>query len=233
MTQPKQTTSARTRVLLVDDDPRLLVTLSRGLNLRGFEVTSADSAGGAVPHLEAGRADILILDVAMPGIDGVSFCRLIRDRFPLPILMLTARDEVSDRVAGLRAGADDYMVKPFALDELVARLETLLRRADSPKSRILSFEDVRLDRDRWVASRSDRDLELTATEFRILERLLLHPTSVIPRDDLYDAVWRDGMGPETNSLDVHVANLRRKLEAGGECRLIHVVRGVGFKLQAP
>jgi len=224
--------SARTRVLLVDDDYRLLTTLSRGLSLRGFEVDTAESAGKALPLLEASVADILILDVAMPGIDGISFCRLIRDRFSLPILMLTARDDVVDRVAGLEAGADDYLVKPFALDELVARIQALVRRFDVPRRRTLAFQDVLLDRLRWVAFRGDEALPLTPTEFRLLEQLLTQPGHVVSREAVLAILWGDEAQPDTNAIDVHVKNLRRKLEAGGRPRLVQTVRGIGYKLQA-
>ncbi|HLF78198.1 MAG TPA: response regulator transcription factor [Dehalococcoidia bacterium] len=224
--------ASKRRVLLVDDDSRLLVTLGRGLALRGFEVSSAESAGMALPQLEDSKADILVLDVAMPGMDGISFCRLIRDRFQLPILMLTARDDIADRVAGLEAGADDYLVKPFALDELVARIHALLRRFGPPKSKALNFQDLRLDRVQWLAFRGEERLPLTATEFRLLEQLLLSPGAAVSRDALLDAVWIDGSQPETNAIDVHVRNLRRKLEAGGRSRLVHTVRGVGYRLQA-
>lgn len=224
--------SERTRVLLVDDDYRLLTTLSRGLSLRGFEVDTAESAGKALPLLEASVADILILDVAMPGIDGISFCRLIRDRFSLPILMLTARDDIVDRVAGLDAGADDYLVKPFALDELVARIQALIRRSDRPRRKTLAFQDLVLDCLRWVAFRGGEPLPLTLTEFRLLEQLLNQPGHVVSRETLLDTVWRDEAQPATNAIDVHVKNLRRKLEAGGRPRLVQTVRGIGYKLQA-
>jgi two-component system response regulator MprA len=222
----------KTRILLVDDDYRLLTTLSRGLSLRGFDVDTAESAGKALPLLEAYASDILILDVAMPGIDGVSFCRLIRDRFSLPILMLTARDDVADRVAGLEAGADDYLVKPFALDELVARINSLLRRFEMPARKTLAFQDVVLDCLRWVAFRGDQALPLTLTEFRLLEQLLTQPGNAVSRETLLDTVWRDEAQPDTNAIDVHVKNLRRKLEAGGRPRLVQTVRGIGYKLQA-
>jgi two-component system response regulator PrrA len=223
----------RKRILLVDDDYRLLTTLSRGLSLRGFNVDTAESAGRALPLLEASAADILILDVAMPGIDGISFCRLIRDRFSLPILMLTARDDVVDRVAGLEAGADDYLVKPFALDELVARIHALLRRFEVPPANKLAFQDLVLDCLRWVAVRGDEPLSLTLTEFRLLEQLLNHPGHVVSRETLLNTVWREEAQPDTNAIDVHVKNLRRKLEAGGRSRLVQTVRGIGYKLEAP
>jgi two-component system response regulator MprA len=187
-----------------------------------------------LPLLQTKAADLMILDVAMPGVDGISFCRLIRDRFRLPILMLTARDDVKDRVAGLEAGADDYLVKPFALDELVARIQALLRRATTPgeKPDVLTFEDLRLSRSDWLAYRGEECLPLTMTEFRILELLLDNPGAAVSRDRLLDALWEDGSQPETNAIDVHVLNLRRKLEAGGRTRLVFSVRGVGYRLQA-
>ena len=230
--RPAKLPSERTRVLLVDDDYRLLTTLSRGLSLRGFDIDTAESAGKALPILEALAVDILVLDVAMPGIDGISFCRLIRDRFSLPILMLTARDDVADRVAGLEAGADDYLVKPFALDELVARIHALVRRFEVPSRKTLAFQDVVLDCLRWIAFRGDDALPLTVTEFRLLEQLLIQPGHVVSREALLATVWREEAQPDTNAIDVHVKNLRRKLEAGGRPRLVQTVRGIGYKLQA-
>ncbi len=220
------------RVLLVDDDHRLLTTLSRGLSLRGFTVAAVESAGKALPLLDASAADILILNVSMPGIDGISFCRLIRDRFALPILMLTARDDIADRVAGLEAGADDYVVKPFALDELVARINALLRRHSPAVGKSLSFDDLVLDSQRWLAFRGDEELPLTLTEFRLLQQLLDQPGHVVSRESLLGAIWSDESQPDTNAIDVHVKNLRRKLEAGGRRRLVQTVRGIGYKLQA-
>jgi two-component system response regulator MprA len=220
-------------VLVVDDDMRLLVSLSRGLALRGFEPQTCETLTDALSQIEAGWPQLVVLDVGMPGMDGITFCRLIRARFNLPILMLTARDEVASRVAGLEAGADDYLVKPFALDELVARLQALLRRPRSwEPPRLLTYADLVLDRSSWQVSHAGEDLELTATEFHLLEALLSPPQTVCSREHLLTKVWGDPGGASSNVVDAHVANLRRKLEAGGRPRLIQTVRQAGYKLQA-
>ena len=219
------------RVLVVDDDPQLLVSLRRGLTLRSFEVECSETLPSALANLEAGFPEIVVLDVGMPGMDGITFCRLIRERFTLPILMLTARDAVEDRVSGLEAGADDYLVKPFALDELVARLRALLRRGrEIPECGVRTFLDVTIDRSTWRVERAGEDLGLTTTEFRLLEALLNPPRSVRSREELLVAAWGSPDAASSNVVDVHVANLRRKLERGGGVRLIHAIRRVGYKL---
>ena len=235
-TKAAVTTKASTskqRVLLIDDDVRLLTSLRRALELKGFTVMTAESAGEAVPLLAAQPPNIVVLDVAMPGMDGLTFCGLIRSRLTVPILMLTARDEVHDRVAGLEAGADDYLIKPFALDELVARIRALLRRIlDRPVAvDRLIYDDVHLDRKTWQASRAGRVLPLTATEFLLLEVLLTDPERVFSRDELLQAAWREAVTIESNVVDVHIANLRRKLEAAGSVPLIRTIRRVGYSLK--
>ena len=219
-------------VLVVDDDQRLLAALRRGLALHGFQVETAGDAAQALGCLQKREANIIVLDIMMPGLDGLSLCSLVREKAEVPILMLTARDSVPDRVAGLQAGADDYVVKPFAFDELVARIEALLRRAsfqEGPRSERLSYADIHLDRKGWAASRSGRALALTATEFRLLERFLRASEQVLTREDLLEAIWgEDSRFTESNVVDVHVANLRQKLESDGRARLIHTVRGVGY-----
>jgi two-component system response regulator MprA len=222
-----------TRVLVVDDDERLLTALRRGLSLHGFDVGLARDSGQAFGYLQAAWPDIMVLDVMMPGMDGLSLCKLVRENSSLPILMLTARDSVPDRVAGLEAGADDYLVKPFDLDELVARIRTLLRRArsDVPERERLSYADLSLDRKLWAASRAGKALSLTATEFRLLEQFMRHPGQVLTRDDIMTALWGEDCPAESNVVDVHVANLRQKLEAEGARRLIQTVRGVGYSLR--
>ncbi len=232
-TSNSENTVLPVRVLVVDDDTRLLVSLRRGLTLRGFRPECSETLPQALTHLETGWPQVVILDVGMPGMDGVTFCRLVRDRFSVPILMLTARDAVEDRVAGLEAGADDYLVKPFALDELVARLRALLRRGGAPAvPRLLTYADLSLDKASWTATRRGNDLDLTATEFQILEALLDQPGTVSSREDLLTKVWGDPGAASSNVVDAHVANLRRKLEAGGRSRLVQTVRRAGYKLQA-
>ncbi len=222
------------RVLVVDDDERLLAALRRGLLLRGFTVVLAADSSQALHHLQQTSPDVMILDVMMPGMDGLSLCRLVRENSTLPILMLTARDSVPDRVAGLEAGADDYLVKPFALDELVARIQALLRRVRPPARKQeshLRCADLVLDRRRWSASRRGEPLALTATEFRLLEYFLRHPEEVLSREDIIEALWGEDYPGESNVVDVHVANLRQKLEEGGRLRLIQTVRGMGYLLR--
>lgn len=224
---------SRRRVLVVDDDRTLLGTLRRGLSMRGFDVELARDAREALACMESRPPDVVVLDIMMPGMDGLGLCRLVRETSAVPILMLTALDAVPDRVAGLQAGADDYLVKPFAFDELVARLEALLRRVQSRPGvdQVLSYRDLTLDRTAWAASRGGRPLSLTATEFRLLEYLVAHPEQVVTREDILSAVWEESCAVESNVVDVHVANLRQKLEAGGESRLIQTVRGAGYMLK--
>ena len=222
-----------TRVLVVDDDERLLIAMRRGLSLRGFDVGLARDSGQALGYLQAAWPDIMVLDVMMPGMDGLSLCKLVRENSSLPILMLTARDSVPDRVAGLEAGADDYLVKPFDLDELVARIRALLRRTrlDVAERETLSYADLSLDRKLWAASRGGKALPLTATEFRLLEQFMRRPEQVLTRDDIIAALWGEDRPAESNVVDVHVASLRQKLEADDAPRLIQTIRGVGYSLR--
>jgi two-component system response regulator MprA len=223
------------KLLVVDDDPALSRTLRRALTVEGYDVECAADGGEALQRLAADRFDAVLLDVAMPRVDGLAVCRRMRERRDrTPVLMLTARDAVGDRVSGLDAGADDYLVKPFALDELHARVRALLRRAapdngDGDGER-LAYLDLELDLDNFDARRGDRTLELTRTEQRLLELLLRNPEQVLPRDMIYERVWGHDISATSNSLDVYVGYLRRKTEEGGEPRLIHTVRGVGFRL---
>jgi two-component system response regulator MprA len=220
-------------VLLVDDDERLLGALRRGLSLRSFQVDVARNADEALARLQTREPDLIVLDILMPGMDGLNLCRLVRDRFALPILMLTARDAVPDRVAGLEAGADDYLVKPFDLQELVARIRALLRRASAEATRKeqVSYGDLSLNPRRWFAQRAGEPLALTATEFRLLDLFMRSPGQVFTREDILATLWGDEwLGMESNVVDVHVANLREKLEASGRPRIIKTVRGVGYLL---
>jgi two-component system response regulator MprA len=225
--------SEQPRVLVVDDDQRLLTALQRGLSLRGFNVGLATDSGEALGYLRGRWPDIIVLDIMMPGMDGLSLCRLVRETENTPILMLTARDSVRDRVAGLEAGADDYLVKPFALDELVARIQALLRRSrpSVPPTERLSYADLVLDPRAWTAVRRGQRLVLTATEFRLLEKFLRSPEQVLTREELLAGLWGEDTPVESNVVDVHVANLRQKLETGGRPRLIRTIRAVGYMLQ--
>jgi two-component system, OmpR family, response regulator MprA len=221
------------KILVVDDERAVRESLRRALELEGYEVQLAEDGAQAIERLGAGNGqpDAVVLDVLMPGIDGIDVCRhLRRTGNTTPVLMLTARDGVGDRVAGLDAGADDYLVKPFALRELLARLRALLRRVDTPSQR-LSFADLALDpvsRDVW---RGQRRIELTRTEYALLELLLAHPRQVLTRSQIFERVWGYDFGATSNALGVYVGYLRRKTEAAGEPRLLHTVRGVGYLLR--
>jgi two-component system response regulator MprA len=221
------------RLLVVDDDPALARTLRRALGIEGYDVECAGDGAEALQRLSGCRFDAVVLDVSMPRLDGLAVCRRMRERRDrTPVLMLTARDAVGDRVSGLDAGADDYLVKPFALDELNARVRALLRRSagDDERGERLAYLDLTLDLATLRAHRGERELELTRTEQRLLELLLRNPDQVLPRDMIYERVWGHDISATSNSLDVYVGYLRRKTEEGGEPRLIHTVRGVGFML---
>jgi len=216
----------------VDDEPAVRESLDRALRLEGYRVSLAADGAEALRAIGDGELDAVILDVMMPGIDGLEVSRMVRTSgLRTPILMLTARDQVSDRVAGLDAGADDYLVKPFALEELFARLRALLRRMAPEDGDVLRYADLELDPVAHEARRSGRQLELTRTEFLLLELFLRNPRRVLTRDVIFDRVWGYDFGPTSNSLEVYVGYLRRKTEAAGERRLIHTVRGIGYVLK--
>jgi two-component system response regulator MprA len=222
------------RLLVVDDDRALRDVLRRALTLAGYEVRQADSGAGALAEIAAGVPDAVLLDVGLPDIDGLEVCRLLRrEGNRVPVLMLTARDAVSDRIDGLDAGADDYLVKPFDIDELKARLRALLRRAggEGDVEGGLSFGVLRLDPARHGASVGPSFVELTRTEYQLLELLMLNPRRVLPHSLIYDRVWGYDFGPSSNALRVYVGYLRRKLEDAGAPQLIHTVRGVGYALR--
>ncbi|MGH2939554.1 MAG: response regulator transcription factor [Solirubrobacterales bacterium] len=225
------------RILVVDDEHAVRDALRRALDLAGYDVQIAPAAEPALGLMHERPPDAIVLDVLMPGMDGVELCRLLRaDGNRTPVLMLTARDGVGDRVAGLDAGADDYLVKPFALEELQARLRALLRRSgageiDDEDDGVLEFADVRLDHRAHEVHRGDRGIELTRTEFLLLDLFLRNPRLVLERSTIFDRVWGYDFGPSSNSLEVYVGYLRRKLEHGGGSRLIHTVRGVGYVLR--
>jgi two-component system response regulator MprA len=221
------------KILVADDDPALRDALRRALRLEGYEVDLAADGAEALDALAAAGPDLLVLDVAMPNVDGLEVARRLRtEGNRVPILMLTARDAVDDRVAGLDAGADDYVVKPFALEELFARVRALSRRSGASDGRsILRFADLALDPATHEVRRGDRAIELTRTEFLLLELFLLNPRQVLTRSLIFERVWGFDFGPTSNSLEVYVGYLRRKTEAGGEPRLIHTVRGVGYALR--
>lgn len=223
------------RVLVVDDDRAVREALRRALTLADYEVQTAEDGNGAIELIAQSVPDAVVLDVGLPDIDGLELCRRLRTLGNrVPILMLTARAEVSDRVEGLDAGADDYLVKPFDVDELKARMRALLRRSSSEGDpQALSFAEVRLDRSRHGAFVGENFAELTRTEYQLLELLLANPRQVLTHDVIYDRVWGYDFGPASNALRVYVGYLRRKLEAAGARQLIHTVRGVGYVLREP
>jgi two-component system, OmpR family, response regulator MprA len=224
-----------TSILVVDDEPGVRDSLERALGLERYSVALAADGGAALERLAERAWDAIVLDVSMPAPDGLEVCRRMRDAGDrTPVLMLTARDAVDDRVAGLDAGADDYLVKPFALKELLARLRALLRRSDPADDEpLLRFADLTLDTRSREAARGERTIELTRTEFSLLELLMRHPRQVLSRSQIYEAVWGYDFGAASNSLGVYVGYLRRKTEAAGEARLIHTARGVGYALREP
>ena len=217
----------------MDDEPAVRDALRRALTLEGYDV-DLDADGEEALRAVARSPDGVVLDVLMPAPDGLEVARrLRRSGNRVPILMLTARDAVDDRVAGLDAGADDYLVKPFALEELHARLRALLRRATGRESDVLRFADLVLNPVTREVARDERRIELTRTEFALLELFMLNPRQVLTRAMIFDRIWGYDFGPTSNSLEVYVGYLRRKTEAGGEPRLIHTVRGVGYVLREP
>jgi len=219
--------------MVVDDEPAVRDALRRALRLEGYDVALAADGAEALNQLADGaQPDALLLDVLMPGMDGLEVCRrLRRSGSRLPVLMLTARAEVSDRVSGLDAGADDYLAKPFALQELLARLRALLRRSGAEDGGALRFADLELDPRTREVRRGGEEIELTRTEFSLLELFLRNPRQVLTRSLIFERVWGYDFGAGSNSLDVYVGYLRRKTEAGGRPRLIHTVRGVGYALR--
>jgi two-component system, OmpR family, response regulator MprA len=224
------------RILVVDDEPAVQNALSRALVLERYDVAQATDGRQALERLADASFEAVILDVSMPYLDGLEVCRRLRDGGDrTPVLMLTAREQIDDRVAGLDAGADDYLVKPFALRELLARLRALLRRAsdDDDEERALAFEDLRLDRLSHEAWRGERILQLTRTEFLLLEMFMRNPRQVLTRSAIFEHVWGYDFGATSNSLGVYMGYLRRKTEVGDEQRLLHTVRGVGYVLRGP
>jgi len=222
----------KARILVVDDDPKITSFLRRALALEGYDVNVTNQPAESLRILAEQPPDMIILDVMMPGIDGLELCRRIRAAGDsLPILMLTARDALSDRVRGLDVGADDYLVKPFALEELAARVRALLRRGNNGRASVLSFADVVIDTGAREVRRSGREIELTAKEYELLVLFLSNPRQVLSRDQLMEKVWGYDFSGESNVLEVYVGYLRQKLEAAGGSRLVQTVRGVGYVLK--
>jgi two-component system, OmpR family, response regulator MprA len=232
--EPMSATDASPRILFAEDDPGVREALARALRFEGYEVQTASDGGEALEYVGQNPPDLLVLDVMMPFVDGLSVCRRVREKHrQLPILMLTARQEISDRVAGLDAGADDYLAKPFALDELLARIRALLRRTmASGNEQSISAVGLFLDPARRVATRDGVDLDLTKTEFDLLDLLMTNAGIVLSREVLYERIWGFDFETSSKSLDVYIGYLRRKTEESNPSRLIHTVRGVGYVLRA-
>jgi two-component system response regulator MprA len=220
------------RILVVDDDPKVLSLMRRGLSFAGYTVDLAADGSEALELARERPPELVVLDLMLPGLDGLEVCRRLRAGDPeLPVLMLTAKGRVSDRVAGLDAGADDYLVKPFAFDELLARIRALLRRARASNAGLLRFADLTANPVTREVERSGHQIVLTAKEYELLEFFLRHPREVLSRQLIFERVWGSDFLGESNVIDVHVMRLRDRLEARGEPRLIHTVRGVGYSLR--
>lgn len=219
-------------VLVVEDERKIATYVKRGLEEQGYAVDVAYTGREALDWVETIEFDLMVLDILLPKIDGLTVCRSIRERgHRTPVLMLTARDSVEDRVRGLDAGADDYLVKPFALKELLARLRALSRRiGDTPKTTVLQMADLRLDTATHRVWRGEKDIQLTGKEFAILEYLMRHPDHVLSRATIADHVWNYDTFNQSNVVDVYIRNLRRQIDDGYELKLIHTVRGVGYRL---
>ncbi len=219
------------RILIIEDDQAILKLLQRGLAYEGYTVDTATDGRSGLILAHDHTPDIVILDWMLPGMDGLEVCHRLRSGGSIPILMLTAKDTVQDRIQGLDAGADDYMIKPFNLDELLARVRALLRRTQPERVPVLKFADLTLDTGSRQAARASRLVALTAKEYELLELFMRHPKQVLTREIIFDRVWGYDFGGESNVLEVYIRYLRQKLEAEGETRLLHTVRGVGYVLR--
>jgi DNA-binding response OmpR family regulator len=220
------------RILAVDDDPKMLSLMRRGLTFAGYAVDLAADGEEALVIARDRPPELVVLDIMLPGIDGITVCQRLRAADPeLPVLLLTAKGRVPDRIAGLDAGADDYLVKPFAFDELLARIRALLRRSGSVEQRLLGFADLTVDPATRDVTRGGRLIELTTKEYELVEFFLRHPRQVLSRDLILERVWGNEASAESNVVDVHVMRLRQKLEAPGEPRLLQTIRGAGYSLR--
>ena len=219
------------RILVIEDEVKITDFLRRGLSYEGYGVDIAHDGEAGLVKARDDPPDLVVLDIMLPGLDGLEVCRRLRTESDVPILMLTAKDAVPDRVAGLNSGADDYLVKPFAFDELLARIRALLRRHQPVEQQVLRFADLTLNQATRRVVRGKRQIELTAKEYNVLELFMRHARQVLTRDIIYERIWGYDFGGESNIIEVYVRYLRTKLEAGGEPRLIHTVRGVGYVLR--
>jgi two-component system response regulator MprA len=221
------------RILVIEDDEAILRFLRRGLAYEGYTVETAVEGQSGLALARDNPPDLVVLDLMLPGLDGFEICRRLRAGGPVPIIILTARDSVTDRVQGLDLGADDYMTKPFNLDELLARIRALLRRSQPAHPQVMRFADLTLDTGTRQAMRNDRVISLTAKEYELLELFMRHPRQVLTRDMIFDRVWGYDFGGESNIIEVYIRYLRQKLEGENEMRLLHTVRGMGYVLREP
>lgn len=219
------------RILVIEDEDRIRQFLQRGLTFEGYRVDAAADGHTGLDLARENPPDLVLLDLMLPGMDGLEVCRRIRAASEVPILMLTAKETIEDRVVGLDAGADDYLVKPFAFDELVARVRALLRRAQPTKPQVYRFADLELDTGTRQGKRGDRNFDLTAKEYELLELFMRHPRQVLTREVIFDRVWNYDFGGESNIIEVYVRYLRQKTEGDDMTRLIHTVRGIGYVLR--
>jgi two-component system response regulator MprA len=219
------------RILVIEDEERIRQFLQRGLSFEGYRVDAALDGQIGLEMARENPPDLVLLDLMLPGIDGLEVCRRLRAASDVPILMLTAKEAIEDRVSGLDAGADDYLVKPFAFDELMARVRALLRRAQPATPQVYRFADLELDTGTRQGRRGGEIFDLTAKEYELLELFMRHPRQVLTREVIFDRVWNYDFGGESNIIEVYVRYLRQKTEAGGASRLIHTVRGIGYVLR--
>lgn len=219
------------KILVIEDEERIRQFLQRGLSFEGYRVETAEDGQTGLELARENPPDLVLLDLMLPGIDGLEVCRRLRAASDVPILMLTAKEAVDDRVAGLDAGADDYLVKPFAFDELMARVRALLRRAQPAQPQVYRFADLELDTGTRQGRRGEHTFDLTAKEYELLELFMSHPRQVLTREIIFDRVWDYDFGGESNIIEVYVRYLRQKTEEGGLPRLIHTVRGIGYVLR--
>lgn len=221
------------KILVIEDDPAILRLLQRGLTMEGYQVETAVDGENGLKLFQERQPDLIVLDLMLPGIDGMEVCQRIRQKSKVPILILTAKDAIQDRVEGLDAGADDYLVKPFNLEELLARIRALLRRTEQERQPMLQFEDVTMNTITREVYRGERKLQLTKKEYQLLELFLRHPRQVLTREVIFDRIWGYDFGGESNVLEVYIRYLRQKMEQNGEPRLIYTVRGVGYVMREP
>ncbi len=219
------------RILIIEDEDRIRQFLQRGLSFEGYRVDAAADGNAGLELARENPPDLVLLDIMLPGIDGIEVCRRLRQVSEVPVLMLTAKEAIEDRVAGLDAGADDYLVKPFAFDELLARVRALLRRVQPAQPQVFRFADLELDTGTRQGPRGERTFDLTAKEYELLELFMRHPRQVLTREQIFDTVWNYDFGGESNIIEVYVRYLRQKTEAEGGSRLIHTVRGIGYVLR--